>query len=121
MALWTKTLQPLVTLRGSKTLEIKIFSSRKHPGFLRGVTEMGHCSVLTLTSAFKSGAESTPETAAGGDNKARAQLASEILQGLPKYGTSIATNQNCTNVSAALLANHIRGYLPFWKIPLALH
>lgn len=83
---------------------------------------MGHCSVLTLTSAFKSGAESTPETAAGGDNKARAQLAPEILQGgLTKYGTSIATNQNCTNVSAALLANHIRGYLTFWKIPLALH
>ena len=89
-------------LKGLKTLEIKIFNSRKHPGFLRGVTEMGHCSVLTLTSAFKSGAESTPGTSlTGEDNKARTEMTSEILPGLTKYNeTNIAVNQNCTTVLA---------------------
>ena len=38
---------------------------------------------------------------AGGDNKARTELVSKILQGLLKYNeTNIAVNQNCTTVLA---------------------
>nr|BAE34410.1 unnamed protein product [Mus musculus] len=38
---------------------------------------------------------------AGGDNKAGTELASKILHGLTNYNeTNLATNQNCTNVTA---------------------
>ena len=43
----------------------------------------------------------SPEHLARGDNGARVELLSEILQGLTKYReTNIAKSQNCTNVSA---------------------
>lgn len=49
---------------------------------------------------------------AGGDNKARTELVSRILQGVTKYnGTNIAANQNCSDSTAFPPTNHIRGYL----------
>lgn len=47
-----------------------------------------------------------------GESKTGAESALKTLQGLTENNrTNIATNQNCSNVAAALLANHIRGYL----------
>ena len=55
-----------------------------------------------------------------GDNGGTVELVSEILQGLSKNnGTNVATNQNCTNVTAFPLINHIRGYLTLLENPLS--
>lgn len=44
------------------------------------------------------------EHLAGGENKARAELVSDILQGLTKYNeTNMVTNQNCSNVLPLLI------------------
>jgi hypothetical protein len=50
-----------------------------------------------------------------GDNKARTELDSKILQVLTKYNeTNIVANQNST-VTALPHTNHIRGYLILQK------
>jgi hypothetical protein len=58
---------------------------------------------------------------AGEDTKTRAELLSELLQGLTKYNeTNLVTNKNCTNVTALPLTDHSRGYLTLLKISPAL-
>ena len=64
----------------------------------------------SLISDYPEGGRIAPELSqlqghsAGGDKEARAELVSEIIQGLTKYNaTDIVSNQNCTNVTALLL------------------
>lgn len=63
--------------------------------------------------------ESAPGTPGQGpDNKARTETVTETLQGLTKYNeTNTATNQNCTNITALLPTNPIRGYLILGNSP----
>ena len=86
--------------KGSKTLEFEL--SGKHPGLLR----RSHRQWASLNDGSDLGRISLELSQllrhlAGGDNKARTELVSKILQGLTKYNeTNIVASQNCTNVTA---------------------
>ena len=95
-------------------MEIKIFNSPSNILFSsEGATDNG--SLVSDDSDLQRislGLSHLLGHLAGGDNKARTELVSKILQGLTKYNeTNIAANQNCTNVTALPTTNHIRGYL----------
>lgn len=84
-------------------LEIKIFNSPSNILFSsEGVTDNGslvsdHSDLqrISLDLSHLLG------HLAGGDNKVGTELASKILHGLANYNeTNLATNQNCTNVTA---------------------
>ena len=97
-------------LKGLKTLEIKIFNSPSNILFSsEGATDNG--SLVSDDSDLQRISLDLSHLLghlAGGDNKARTELVSKILHGLTNYNeTNLATNQNCTDVTALPPTNQL--------------